>query len=56
MKQGKEVDIGLATFMDDVTRTHVWLGTPDAKEVVAKIHYATEQLERDFRWRLSPEF
>eukprot|EP00959_Pyramimonas_sp_CCMP1952_P390072 8174583-Pyramimonas_sp.AAC.2 len=47
MKQGEEVGIGLAAFMDDVTRTHIWRGTPSVKEAVANINYATESLERE---------
>eukprot|EP00959_Pyramimonas_sp_CCMP1952_P168183 3514419-Pyramimonas_sp.AAC.1 len=46
MKAGEEVDIGLATFMDDVTRTHVWLGTPSVNEAVTTTTYATERLEQ----------
>eukprot|EP00959_Pyramimonas_sp_CCMP1952_P135968 2844602-Pyramimonas_sp.AAC.1 len=46
MQAGEEVDIGLATFMGDVTRTHVWSGTPSVNEAVTKINYATERLEQ----------
>ncbi|CAK0800732.1 unnamed protein product [Prorocentrum cordatum] len=52
----EEVVLSLAAFVDDVTKTHVWLGTPTPVEATVKINAASEMLERepgDGGWHLN---